>query len=131
MRASSKNHMVVLMCLLVFLPYGNDTQSHHAGIAVLRAHPSNPRWLTNDSCKAIYLTGISGGDYPNAAFAGFQDIDNDATPDNFDAPAAFAAEAAEGRNFIRLWVLGQTAWGDAEEFSENTYWPMPDAILSN
>jgi hypothetical protein len=122
-----ESHMI-LMCLLVLLSCGKDTQlGHgHAEIGVLRAHSSNSRWLTHDDRKAIYLTGISGGANPNAAFAGFQDVDFDATPDNFDAPAAFAAEAAAGRNFLRLWVLGQTAWAEsAEEFFGNIYWRVP------
>ena len=110
----------MLMCVLILLSCGNDTQQdHHAEIAVLRAHASNSRWLTNDNRKAIYLTGISGN---WTTFAGFQDTDSDAMhpPDNFDAPTAFAAEAAAGRNFLRLWVLGQTAWVEA-----NNHWRIP------
>jgi hypothetical protein len=126
-QVARESHMVALMCLLVFLwSCGNDTREDHGSEAgVLRIHPSNPRWLTNDGGNAIYLTGVSGGTNPNASFNCLQDIDFDSTPDNFDTTAAFVAEVAAGRNFVRCWNMQQTAWGSAAEFSGNTYWRIP------
>ena len=122
-------HMVVLMCLLAFLlSCGNDTDTsgnHGAEAGVLRVHPSNPRWLTNDSGKAIYLSGLSGGwsynpptlwyhnmYYPAPAFGCVQDVIGSPTPVVNDYAQAFANLASAGLNSHALLDLDhQTFWG--------------------
>ncbi|HSF67068.1 MAG TPA: hypothetical protein VLA67_06510 [Nitrospiraceae bacterium] len=131
-----EGHMVALMCLLSFLlscGSGNDMPDHGAE-ASLRVHPSNSRWLTNDSGEAIYLTGISGGmnetfygaqTYPSAAFGCFQDVVSSTTPSVNDYVAAFDTLVSTGLNFIRCWNWENTTFGSQAHYDAGTAVHIP------
>jgi len=90
----------------------------------LKPHPTNPRYFTDGSGKAVYLTGshtwnnlsdVGPGDPPSAF--------------NFDAYLDFLQR--HNHNFIRLWRLEEVAWDTrlTPEFVEkgamNTVAPHP------
>jgi hypothetical protein len=89
-----------------------------AATGPLRVNPANPRYFTDSTGKAIYLTGShtwsnlqdNGGSNPPAAF-------------NYDAYLDFLQQ--NNHNFFRLWVWEQSRW--TVETGDNNYWftPMP------
>lgn len=101
---------------------------HGPNTGVLRVHGTNPRWLTNDSGKALLFSGPSGGDATGSAARGFaylQDFAAANAPMVNDPAAAVASMTAEGLNFMRLWVDIASAWGSNAEFAAGTYWTTP------
>jgi hypothetical protein len=136
-RIARENHMVVLMCLLVFLlSCGSDTSEDHGGgeAGVLRVHPMNHRWLTNGNGKAIYLTGISGGmngtfygaqTYPSASFGCFQDFVSSTTPSVNDFATAFDTLVSTGLNFIRCLNWENTTFGAQAHYDAGTAVNIP------
>lgn len=63
----------------------------------LRVHPSNPRYFTDDSGKAIYLTG-------SHTWNNFKDIGTTNPPQPFDYDKYLDFLYQHNHNFIRLWV---------------------------
>jgi hypothetical protein len=107
---------------------------HRPATGVLRVHPTNPRWLTNDSGKAIYLTGISGGmnetfygtkTYPRASFGCFQDIVSSTTPSINDYATAFDTLISTGLNFVRCWNWENTTFGSQAHYDAGTAVRIP------
>lgn len=70
----------------------------------LRVHPKNPRYFTDNSGKAIYLTG-------SHTWNNFQEILPDEGGSIFDYDAYLEMMAANGHNFMRLWTWEQTQMG--------------------
>jgi hypothetical protein len=68
----------------------------------LRAHPSNPRYFTDGSGRAIFLTGAH-------TWANLQDTGIAPIP-RFDWAAYLAMMKSHNHNFMRLWGWQQTAW---------------------
>ncbi|MFQ6131678.1 MAG: DUF6298 domain-containing protein, partial [Armatimonadota bacterium] len=82
----------------------------------LRVHPDNPRYFTDGSGKAIYLTG---------SHIGWELQDHGWGRDLvFDYRAFLDMLEAHNHNFFRLWVVEHTRWA-----SSTTPWatPMPYA----
>ena len=94
---------------------------------VLRILGTNTRWLTNDSGKALFLTGPTGQfySYPNATASAIQDERNDATILVNDTATALNTVVAEGNNFVRFWRTEASAFGSAAQFAGNTYRRVP------
>jgi len=63
----------------------------------LRVHPHNPRYFTDGSGKAVYLTG-------SHTWSVFQDFSAGDPPKPFDYPAFLTFLADRNHNFTRLWV---------------------------
>ena len=142
--ARESHHLVALICLLSFLVScgsGNDTPGHGAEAGLLRVHPSNSRWLTNDSDKAIYLSGLSGGRtydpnpwyhnmyYPAPAFGCIQDVTGSPTRVVNDYAQAFANLASAGLNLTRCWIYHQTFWGTDARIAAGTAARVPSAQM--
>ena len=70
---------------------------------VLRPHPTNPRYFTDNSGRPVYLTG-------SHTWASLQDIGMPPIP-RFDWSQYVAMMTANNHNFIRLWHWSQAAWG--------------------
>jgi len=68
----------------------------------LRAHPNNPRYFTDGSGQAIFLTG-------SHTWANFQDIGVAPLP-RFDWPAYLDMMVKHNHNFMRFWHWMQAAY---------------------
>ena len=86
---------------LAAAPYTEPVRSGKA-TGPLRRHPSNPRYFTDGSGKAIYLTG-------SHTWNNFQEK-SDATASEFDYAAYSRLLQEKNHNFMRLWVWQQAAW---------------------
>jgi hypothetical protein len=69
----------------------------------LRVHPANPRYFTDGSGKAIYLTG-------SHTWANFKDIGETDPPPRFDFEAYLGFLQKYNHNFIRLWTWELTTY---------------------
>lgn len=76
----------------------------------LRVHPTNPRYFTDDSGKAIYLTG-------SHTWTNLQDVSGYKELTNLEELGGFKGHLewlhSYHHNFIRLWIL-EHAWDGAE-----------------
>ncbi len=85
----------------------------------LRVHPANPRYFTDGSGKAVFLTGSHCWD-------NFQDYTYATRPSppamDFDKYLAFLAR--HNHNFFRLWVW-ESAWNPHALQSTTSFDPMP------
>ena len=79
---------------------------------VLRVHPTNPRYFTDDSGKAIYLTG-------SHTWTNFQDFRSSTNP-NFNWTEYLNFLESHNHNFIRLWVV------EYEYDIDNDVWAWPN-----
>jgi hypothetical protein len=90
-----------------------------AGQGPLRVHPANPRYFTDDSGKAILLTG-------SHTWGNLQDYAYEARPSppamDFDAYLAFLKR--HNHNFFRLWAW-ESAYNPGAKQGTIRYDPMP------
>jgi hypothetical protein len=71
----------------------------------LRVHPSNPRYFTDGSGRAVYLTGAH-------TWSDMQDMGAADPPKPFDFTAYLDFLQTHHHNFIRLWRWEQPEWKD-------------------
>jgi hypothetical protein len=85
---------------------------------LLRVHPTNPRYFTDGSGRAILLTG-------SHTWSNLQDNGGSDPPLAFDYNAYLDFLEARHHNFFRLWTWEQSRW--TLETADNDYWfnPMP------
>jgi len=88
-----------------------ETSARPPATGPLRVHPQNPRYFTDATGKAVYLTGSHT--WSNRADLGPSD-----PPPPFDFDAYLAFLSRYGHNFIRLWAWELTAW-DTKISGEN------------
>jgi len=69
----------------------------------LRAHPKNPRYFTDGTGKAVYLTG-------SHTWSNLIDIGPGDPPPAFDFAAYLDCLERLGHNFIRLWTWEPVTW---------------------
>jgi hypothetical protein len=69
----------------------------------LRVNPDNPRYFTDDSGRAIYLTG-------SHTWANLQDLGSSDPPPVFDYTAYLDFLEANHHDFFRLWAWEQAKW---------------------
>jgi len=69
----------------------------------LRAHPKNPRYFTDGTGRAVYLTG-------SHTWANLVDIGPGDPPPAFDFAAYLDFLEGLGHNFIRLWTWEPVTW---------------------
>jgi hypothetical protein len=79
----------------------------------LRVDPANPRYFTDGSGQAIYLTG-------SHTWSDLQDFGIDGTPGNFDYEAYLDFLKCNNHNFIRMW-----AWESARASTHYPVSPLP------
>lgn len=70
---------------------------------LLRVHPTNPRYFTDDSGSVIYLTG-------SHMWNNLVDMGKDDPPQPFDFPDYLNFLQKYGHNFIRLWAWDSVVW---------------------
>lgn len=73
---------------------------------VLRRHPSNGRYFTDDSGQAIFLTG-------SHILTGLQDAGPSSPPPSEDYAGYLSFLQSNNHNFIRMWVHEQARWDEA------------------
>jgi hypothetical protein len=69
----------------------------------LRVLAANPRYFTDGSGRAIYLTGFH-------TRCSLQDMGDTDPPPAFDYPALLDDVTKHGHNFMRLWMFEQARW---------------------
>lgn len=87
------------------------------GMGPLRVHPTNPRYFTDGSGRAIYLTGAH-------TWNTFMDMDSASPPAPFDFEAYLDLLESYHHNFIRMWVweLPKYACGDTTRYFDPFPW---------
>lgn len=97
--------VVLAVAAGIVLSYlANPTPAGESTTGPLRVHPDNPRYFTDDSGKAIYLTG-------SHTWASLQDtlpVDGQQTPFDYHAYLSFLEK--HHHNFFRLWAWESTKW---------------------
>ncbi len=69
----------------------------------LRVHPANPRYFTDGTGRAVYLTGAH-------TWNTLVDMGRSDPPEVFDFAAYLAFLERHGHNFIRLWTWDSAVW---------------------
>ncbi|MCP5005508.1 MAG: hypothetical protein GY941_16455 [Planctomycetes bacterium] len=113
---------VMVVCVQVLSPISGDflTGPPLANAAardidgVLRVHPANPRYFTNNTGKVIYLTGSHT--WTNLCDQGTAD-----PPPAFDYPGYLDALERYDHNFIRLWTIHHLK----DQFKEKVRYARP------
>jgi hypothetical protein len=89
-----------------------------AATGPLKIHPTNPRYFTDGSGKAIYLTG-------SHTWSNFQDRGSANPPPAFDYPAYVDFLQRHGHNFMRLWIHENARWSPWGPHRDYFTWPLP------
>jgi hypothetical protein len=82
----------------------------------LQVSPANPRYFTDGSGKAIYLTGLH-------TWSNFQDNGGSDPPPEFNYTLYLDFLQSNHHNFFRLWTWEQARW--TLETSDDNYWFYP------
>lgn len=82
----------------------------------LRVNPANPRYFTNDSGRAIYLTG-------SHTWNNFKDIGATGPLSNYDYDGYLDFLQQYNHNFIRLWTSELTYKGEPVKYTRPYPWP--------
>lgn len=98
----------------------NNSNFSNVGTAsgVLRPHPQNPRYFTNDGGKAIYLTG-------SHTWTNLKDSGTTDPPQSFDFNKYLDFLKRYNHNFIRLWTLELTKFFDRSKGEVVSVTPFP------
>jgi hypothetical protein len=111
--------LLILYLTFVSLAYGRDAGTPLAHVRAqtatgpLRANPANPRYFTDGSGKAIYLTG-------SHTWSNFLDRGTLHPPQvPFDYPAYMKWMVAHNFNFMRLWTAELPDSDDTNDPDEN------------
>lgn len=101
-------HQILILGFALIPMAGRTHATEFSG--PLRVHPTNPRYFTNDSGRAIYLTG-------SHTWTNLQDVSGYKELTNLDELGGFQSHLEWLRsyhhNFIRLWIL-EHAWDPSE-----------------
>ena len=81
----------------------NLTRTRRSATGPLRVHPDNPRYFTDGSGRAIYLTG-------SHVWNNLVDMGPSDPPPGFDFVVYLDFLEKYGHNLIRLWTWEHTAW---------------------
>jgi hypothetical protein len=93
--------MVAAALLLASAALGQTEKQPARG--PLRVHPDNPRYFTDGSGKAVYLTG-------SHTWNNLIDMGRSDPPEKFDFNAYLDFLDRHGHNFIRLWAWDSATW---------------------
>jgi len=113
MTTSAAGRLWILVLPLVLLSGALSTccaEGHPTAPATgpLRVHPTNPRYFTDGSGKAIYLAGLQGGwEMQDDAWGGYAAAGTKVVSD-FDRYLRILRE--NHLNYIRLWNVETTRW---------------------
>src|SRR5512143_2795776 len=94
MRFDRRVKVWMLMCLTLLV--SSAARGARPAAGPLRVLPANPRYFTDGSGQAVYLTG-------SHTWANLQDVGLTDPPPAFDFPAYLDFLERHHHNFIRLW----------------------------
>lgn len=97
---------VFLALLTAWSAAATPQDTPHAMRGPLRRHPANPRYFTDDSGRAILLTG-------SHTWNNLVDMGPIDPPPRFDYEAYLNWMAGYGHNFFRMWAWELTEWNTA------------------
>ncbi|MCK5271002.1 MAG: hypothetical protein KAJ52_00430, partial [Sedimentisphaerales bacterium] len=100
---------------------GADQQEVRGTVGPLWVHPDNPRYFTDGSGRAVYLTGSHTWDT-------IVDMGQTDPPQKFDFPVYLNWVKRLNHNFIRLWTWEPVTWDTASVNKQNillTVAPQP------
>src|SRR5688500_13348666 len=83
-----------LFLIVIAAQQKQQTRTHAAATGPLKVHPANPRYFTDGTGRAIYLTGSHTWDNLQ---------DSGSYPVTFDYEAYLNLMTTHNHNFIRLW----------------------------
>ncbi len=86
-------------------------------LGLLTAHPTNPRYFTDGSGRAIYLTGSHT----------WNNLQHNSVYPGVDYERYLDFLKKYNHNFIRLWVWEQAAW-DPYTNDQTSVNPLPEAV---
>jgi hypothetical protein len=89
--------------LLLLASVVQAQSSHVPAKGPLRVHPENPRYFTDGSGQAVYLTGAH-------TWNNLVDMGPSDQPEKFDYGAYLDFLELHGHNFIRLWAWDSVTW---------------------
>ncbi len=96
--------MLMISCILCLYLLGSLCSSTRGNFqGPLRVHPDNPRYFTDGSGKAIYLTG-------SHTWANLVDIGPTDPPPKFDFTKCLNWMQKLNHNFIRMWTWEPVTW---------------------
>ncbi|MDP2895555.1 MAG: DUF6298 domain-containing protein [bacterium] len=104
MTSSHTKRTVAIAFALCILPLSQALSTKATG--PLRVHPKNPRYFTDESGKAIYLTG-------SHTWNNLVDMGPSDPPPLFDFPAYLDWMVHLNHNFMRMWTWESTTWDTA------------------
>jgi hypothetical protein len=96
-------HIAVVVFVTACSPLALGQASGTAARGPLRVHPENPRYFTDGSGKAVYLTGAH-------TWNNLVDMGPSDPPEAFDYDAYLNFLDSHGHNFIRLWAWDSVTW---------------------
>ena len=95
--------LALLLCEVALASAVSAMEPGPGGNGPMRVHPDNPRYLTDDSGRVIYLTGLH-------TWLNFQDGGLTYPPEPLDLDAYLDLLERNHHNFIRLWMWESSAW---------------------
>lgn len=101
MRITHAKRTVAIALALCILPLCQAFSTKATG--PLRVHPENPRYFTDGTGKAIYLTG-------SHTWNNLVDMGPSDPPPRFDFPACLEWMVSLNHNFMRMWTWESTTW---------------------
>jgi hypothetical protein len=110
----------ITVATLAWWLFISQTALGQAAAGPLFKHPSNPRYFTDGSGKAVYLTG-------SHTWSNLQDNGNGNPPPRFDYNVYLEFLAAHNHNFFRLWTWEETRW--TAETKDTAYWFSPNYYI--
>ncbi|MHC4088222.1 MAG: DUF6298 domain-containing protein [Planctomycetota bacterium] len=103
-RSTLYRKTLIISCILFLWLLSNLCPSARGNFqGPLRVHPDNPRYFTDGSGQAIYLTG-------SHTWANLVDIGPKDPPPKFDFTACLRWMKKLNHNFIRLWTWEPVTW---------------------
>ncbi|MCK4294889.1 MAG: hypothetical protein KAY65_16955, partial [Planctomycetes bacterium] len=96
---------ILLLCLVVsvLLACARTSAGKASAKGPLRVHKDNPRYFTDGTGRAVYLTG-------SHTWANLVDIGPSDPPPKFDFPACLDWMQRLNHNFIRMWTWELVSW---------------------
>lgn len=115
---------ILIACAIALVAFSRSASAAGETMAgPLRVNPANPRYFTDDTGRAVYLTG-------SHTWANFKDSGPTDPPAAFDFNGYLDFLETHNHNFIRLWVLDQPK-SVCDGFVVHFPWPRTGPGLAN
>lgn len=105
------NNNYLFIAAIVFIILISGCKDERAGS--LKVSETNPRYFTNNTGKAIYLTG-------SHTWNNLVDMTSEIQPDKFDYDAYLSFLKKKNHNFFRLWKWDLLEWNTAANYKNGS-----------